>query len=186
MAFMTIHTMKDLWYSVETRNGTDFIPASVCGDLDIPKGEEYDSDSPKWEELCAAVRDYCEGKPEAIECIGEQWAARYSAAGYLDCTDWVLADSEEEAVAECEAMYGDDEEDEEEEESEEDAEPTEPQEGDATLAYNGCLACEGEVIGTYTEYEEAVTALRQWAEANSYFPDLWVDNGGGNWVRHSY
>lgn len=106
MAFMQIATTQDTWYLVEHRYGSDYVPASVCGDLDIPKGEEFDSDSPKWAELVAAVRDYCEGKPEAIECIGEQWAARYSAPGYMDCTEWVLADTEEDAVAECEAMYG--------------------------------------------------------------------------------
>lgn len=48
MAFMQIATTQDTWYLVEHRYGSDYVPASVCGDLDIPKGEEFDSDSPKW------------------------------------------------------------------------------------------------------------------------------------------
>lgn len=122
MAFMKLQTTCESWYAVETRNGTDYLPEFICGDLGLPKGEEIDSDSPLWAEAEAAVRDYCDGKPQSIEFIGEQWAARYSAPGYSDCTDWVLADTEEEAIAECEQMYGDDEEEDEDEEEEEENE----------------------------------------------------------------
>lgn len=114
MAFMQIATLCDTWYAVETRNGTDYVPASVCGSLPIPVGEECGPEDSVWEYVCQQVHQYCEGKPLSVECIGEQWAARYSAPGYMDCTDWVLADTEEEAVAECQSMYGSEEEEEEE------------------------------------------------------------------------
>lgn len=40
---------------------------------------------------------------------------RYSASGYLDCTDWMFDKDEETLEAELREMYGDDEEEEEEE-----------------------------------------------------------------------
>lgn len=37
------------------------------------------------------------------------WCARYSAPGYMDCTDWCGPyPTREQAERECEALYGDD------------------------------------------------------------------------------
>lgn len=36
------------------------------------------------------------------------WAARYSANGYMDCTDWTSAPGPIAAAKECFALYGDD------------------------------------------------------------------------------
>ncbi len=111
MAFMRIETMVDTWYMVETLdNGTDYVPASVCGDLDLEKGEPIDDDSERWAECLHQIKDYVDGhKIQSIEFIGEQWAARYSAPGYMDCTDWALGDTEAEARDECVTIYGDEE-----------------------------------------------------------------------------
>lgn len=110
MSFMKLQTIKDQWYVVEGREGTDYLPLSVCGELGgFPNGETVDDDHPQFTEWVAQIRDYtkCE-KIDSIEFIGEKFAACYSAPGYMDCTDWMLGDTEEEAIAECKEMYGDD------------------------------------------------------------------------------
>lgn len=66
-------------------------------------------------ETCIIDHEYMNDIPE--ECISrvekqraEGWCARYSAPGYLDCTDWTGPfETEEEAIEECRALYGDEE-----------------------------------------------------------------------------
>ena len=47
----------------------------------------------------------------SVECK-EGWGARLSAPGYMDCTEWAVYDTEEEARAELEEMYPDDDDEE--------------------------------------------------------------------------
>jgi hypothetical protein len=120
MAFMELETLNDVWYTVETEGGESFlIPESVCGYLVIPSGhteaEEGDCTPEDWESICASVCDYTDGRKVMKVEAAKGWAARYSAPGYMDCTDWGgVYETEEEAAAEAKEMYGDDEEDEEE------------------------------------------------------------------------
>ncbi len=64
----------------------------------------------------AEIQEYIEGQivnpledVDSIECW-QGWGARYSAPGYMDCTGWSLGNSEQEAIDECQEMYGEDEE----------------------------------------------------------------------------
>lgn len=49
---------------------------------------------------------------DTVKSLGGRWCARYSAPGYLDCTDWVIGSREQGPIAvarECFTTYGDDE-----------------------------------------------------------------------------
>lgn len=75
--FMEPEIEQGWWYIVETNNGTEYIPTDVMSEEEIIK--EYGVD------------------PEDIEEM-EGWGARLSAPGYMDATDWVVFDTEEEAM----------------------------------------------------------------------------------------
>lgn len=99
MSFMQPQVYHDLYFEIETTIGTEIVPADVIG------------------RTCAtdvsAFLDYLEGEPndedELVE-VKEGWLARMSAPGYLDCTDWSAHETEEEARAYLEEMYGEDDE----------------------------------------------------------------------------
>ena len=44
--------------------------------------------------------------PDTFMSLGRQYAARYSASGYLDCTDWSFGRNRRELIREVNAMYG--------------------------------------------------------------------------------
>ena len=54
------------------------------------------------------IRDYCEGTPQSWENI-QGYGARLSAPGYMDCTEWCVFDSVEEAEEYLTETYGDEE-----------------------------------------------------------------------------
>lgn len=57
------------------------------------------------------IRDTFEDH-EKTSFVGRRWCARYSAPGYMDCTDYVIGDAIEgpiDVARECFAMYGYDE-----------------------------------------------------------------------------
>jgi hypothetical protein len=78
----------------------------------------------KWADMVSDLKDYVGHHKaddlEAVESIEarECWGAQYSAPGYMDQTDWVLGDTEEEAESECKEMYGDEEEEDDDDEQE--------------------------------------------------------------------
>lgn len=53
--------------------------------------------------------DYCNGRadPDTFTEQGRMYAARYSAPGYLDCTDWNYGANKRELRRELRAIYGD-------------------------------------------------------------------------------
>lgn len=93
-----------------------------------------------WHDIFVHFRDYVsEGvgtlrKPDDLQEVSVKtaWGARYSAPGYLDCTDWVMGDTEEEAVAECKEMYGNDDDENEDNEDEDEKKFLQP-ESDVTV-----------------------------------------------------
>jgi len=96
MAFMERQiTRKCSWYRVETSQGTEFVDADLVG-----KQEPADSDG---------LKDYCEGIPVSWELI-KGHGARLSAPGYLDCTEWAVFDTAEEAQKYLEENYPDEDE----------------------------------------------------------------------------
>ena len=102
MSFMEIETHPGPFFAIDGRDGTTYVPADVIGEDTDPKDLD-------------AFADYYDGREvESVELV-RQAGARYTAPGYLDCTPWTVADTEEEAAEEARGMYGDDEEGEGEE-----------------------------------------------------------------------
>lgn len=93
--------MKDNFMQIETYQG-HFQRINNTNEGDILTPEKY-AEYPGNEEAAAAYGV----EPEDVETVFG-WFARLSAPGYMDCTDWIGPyDTEEEAVEECEALYGD-------------------------------------------------------------------------------
>lgn len=80
MSFMQPQVVQDDWYDVDTTHGNTFIQLDIVG-KDASKGD---------------FADYIEGEYIDHETISG-WGARLSAPGYMDCTDWCVFDTEEEA-----------------------------------------------------------------------------------------
>ncbi len=99
-------TDKERWAAVETDCGTEFVPIEQLGIL-LPVRE----DGPEWVDDCADIlRPYLEGNRvfSVEETTG--YGARLSAPGYLDCTQWAVFDTEQEARDYLEETYGDEQE----------------------------------------------------------------------------
>lgn len=88
MSFMQQQiTNKLKWWELETTHGTFFVPY-----------EDADEDH---------LQDYCEGTIESVS-VREGYGARLSAPGYLDCTDWSVFDTPEQAQAYLDEYYPED------------------------------------------------------------------------------
>jgi len=100
MPFMEPEIRFGRWIEIEGPHGIEFYPYEVFED----------------------IKPYYEGPDFEINVI-EGYGARFSAPGlYLDCTDWVVFDTEEEArkyLAEEEALYAPDEETQEDDKQDE-------------------------------------------------------------------
>jgi len=100
------------WIKVETTYGTEFIRVA---DVSLFVRDSQTVTHPMSDEdrdaTIEKIRPYVEGKPQSWENI-KGYGARLSAPGYLDCTEWTVFDTEDEAREYLEEMYPDDEEDE--------------------------------------------------------------------------
>jgi hypothetical protein len=98
MAFMEHNvTDKQRWAEVETNCGTEFVPIEQLG-ITLPE---------RLEESAELLRDYLEGSKVFSVQEREGYGARLSAPGYMDCTEWAVFDTEEEATRHLEETYGD-------------------------------------------------------------------------------
>lgn len=96
MAFMEPEIFHGHYYEIETTHGTEYVPVEASGFVNsLDELTDYLSGSPINSE---------DGLPEAQE----GWIFRLSAPGYMDCTEWCVADSEKEAREYLEEMYGND------------------------------------------------------------------------------
>lgn len=116
MAFMEREiTSKQLWYQVDGNYGTDFIPAEVVSNPRVHRltvGAEVNEDYPTLlRHLVSCVKDYTENTDIYSVTLIEGYGSRLSAPGYMDCTEWGVYDSPEEAEDALSDMYGDEEED---------------------------------------------------------------------------
>jgi hypothetical protein len=73
MGFMQAQAVEMSAFRVETTDGTELVPGDLVGTKPSKK----------------ALQEYCNGKlrpgkPEAVK----GWFSRFSAPGYLDCTEW--------------------------------------------------------------------------------------------------
>ena len=91
MGFMQRYVYNDAYYLVESEHcDCGLVPADLVGE------------NPSLEDFA----DYVEFRPASFE-RKEGWFGRYSANGYLDCTDWHWADTREALIEELDAYYGD-------------------------------------------------------------------------------
>jgi len=108
MAFMEQEVVEDDWLEVETEVGGHCIPADLVGDPDENWDDETESYDPDY---VADVLQYVEGKRVQEIRKRHGFGARLSAPGYLDCTEWTVFDTEQEALDYLVETYGDDEDD---------------------------------------------------------------------------
>lgn len=105
--FMEPQVFEATGLRVDTAAGTYYIPEL---EVELPKGEgTVVKDPGEIELLWPQIQDYVEVfSPKDVYEVEEVhgWFGRYSAPGYLDATDYVFADTEEECRAELEAVYG--------------------------------------------------------------------------------
>jgi hypothetical protein len=103
------------WLRVETTQGTEFVESASLSlfvrNSDCPSQPLTDDER---EQTIAEIQPYVEGTPQSWENI-KGCGARLSAPGYLDCTEWTVFDTEDEAREYLEEMYPDDDEHEQEE-----------------------------------------------------------------------
>ncbi len=113
-------TTKRKWYEIETNCGTFFVDVE---DVDggkfaasLAQGIDLDAlNAAQREELAERFLQYTEAnEPEQIS-VREGYGARLSAPGYLDCTEWTVFSTTEEAEKYLDEMYGNDETEDEEE-----------------------------------------------------------------------
>jgi hypothetical protein len=100
------------WLRVETSTGSEFIRIADVG-LFVRNSQTLTHPATDAELFTAKVKisPYCDGEPQTWENI-KGYGARLSAPGYLDCTEWSVFETEEEAREYLEEMYPEDEEDE--------------------------------------------------------------------------
>jgi len=100
------------WVRVETTHGTEFI---CVADVSLFVRDSETRTHPMSDEdrdaTIEKICPYVEGKPLSWENI-KGYGARLSAPGYLDCTEWAVFDTREEAEEYLDETYPNDEEDE--------------------------------------------------------------------------
>jgi hypothetical protein len=85
-------TNNETWWAVETTQGTMFLPTDLVRQEPVP-------------EDASAFQDYCEGQVQSWELI-QGYGARMSAPGYMDCTEWSVFGTREEAGDETDETEG--------------------------------------------------------------------------------
>jgi hypothetical protein len=110
-------TDKQAWFQIDGNYGTDYVPASIVSyprthRLSIGAVVESENFPCLFTLLESCVKDYTENtRIEAITLI-EGYGARLLASGYMDCTEWCIFETEQEAEDYLDEYYPDDEEDE--------------------------------------------------------------------------
>jgi len=87
------------WWEVDGREGTMYFPCDEFTAQQAAEAYEF---------------------PQAIDSITRRtgYGARLSAPGYLDCTDWTVCDTEEEARETLRELFGDDDDDDDDDDDE--------------------------------------------------------------------
>ena len=98
------------WLRVEMSQGSEFIRIADTS-LFVRNSQTLTHPATDAELFAAKVKisPYCDGEPQTWENI-KGYGARLSAPGYLDCTNWQVFDTEEEAEEYLTEEYPEDEE----------------------------------------------------------------------------
>lgn len=174
------------WYLIDGPAGTEYIPCDIVGHVQ-PYNGQGSIDIP------GDLADYCENKTcwqiEKVEGFG----ARLSAPGYLDCTEWSVFETEEEAktyLAEtydlCPDCLG---------ELDEDCvchecnppEDNEPIEGDITSSdhvhwyqYGKLVLTTADPNDKHTPADDYKAQLAAFMNREQYWPNVWWISDHGN------
>jgi hypothetical protein len=110
MAFMEKQiTHNQTWIEVETTHGTEWIDAYDLGlHLRDSQTLTHSLTDKERESIVSRLSDYCEGAIQEWKTI-RGCGARLSAPGYMDCTEWAVFDTPEEAEAYLKEMYDEEE-----------------------------------------------------------------------------
>lgn len=109
MSFMQQQvTEKQWWVELDGTSGITAVPYDVLSDEERAIAESEDGDENEQEDLQSHFGDYYEGKVWSVS-TREGYGARLSAPGYMDCTEWTVFDTPEEAEAYLKEAYGEDE-----------------------------------------------------------------------------
>jgi hypothetical protein len=108
-------TGNENWLQVETTSGTEYVRISDTS-LFVRNSETLTHPATEAELFTAKVKiePYVEGNPQSWENI-KGYGARLSAPGYLDCTEWSVFATKEEAEEYLNEFYPEDEPDEDDE-----------------------------------------------------------------------
>lgn len=100
------------WLRVETTHGMEFVSVAETS-LFVRDSvtQTHPMTDAERQETVAKIRTYTTGEPQSWENV-TGYGARLSAPGYLDCTEWSVFDTEEEANAYLEEMSDEPEQDE--------------------------------------------------------------------------
>lgn len=105
-------TGKQTWIELDGNAGVTALPVDVLTKEEYQIAESVDGDgNAESEDLTAHFGEYYEGTKVYTVTVREGYGARLSAPGYMDCTEWAVFDTEEEAREYLEENYPDDEED---------------------------------------------------------------------------
>ncbi|MEK6832731.1 MAG: hypothetical protein AABY32_01675 [Nanoarchaeota archaeon] len=98
------------WIEVNTNCGISFFPADLLDNKDIIylKNNPDVDDIPN--QLIDKIKQYIEGNEIWTVEVTDGYGARLSAPGYMDCTEWSVFETEQEAIDYIDEFYGDDEE----------------------------------------------------------------------------
>jgi hypothetical protein len=90
-------TVKQAWVEVETDNGTEYLDAATLGLMvrDSQNNTHPLTDKQR-EQIISKMSQYVQGTIQEWKTI-RGYGARMSAPGYLDCTDWTVFETAEEA-----------------------------------------------------------------------------------------
>jgi hypothetical protein len=108
-------TKKRKWYEIETNCGTWFVDVADIDGGKFAQALEEGLKLDTWalETLSKDYLQYTEGSRLEGLSVREGYGARLSAPGYLDCTEWSVFDTKEEAEAYLDEYYPEDEDGEE-------------------------------------------------------------------------
>lgn len=94
MGFMDIEIFRDRVIVLETDQGDIAIPESVAGKMPDLSPSNYKMYVPY-------------GNILSVRLLKEQYIGRFSAAGYMDCTDWHYDTNRKRLERELKESYGD-------------------------------------------------------------------------------
>ena len=103
-------TGLETWVELDGPSGVTALPVDVLTKDEFAIAESVTGDgNAASEDLTAHFGEYYEGSRIDTVSVRQGYGARLSAPGYLDCTEWTVFDTEEEAREYLEEMYPDDE-----------------------------------------------------------------------------